>query len=379
LSTKQNSSAAVLTFNNLILTNFGVLHNTGTGASQIGLAGNLIVTNGGGTLSPGDGNIVVYSTVTGAGPLWIGDPVAACSYGVIFSGSISNFTGNLYATNLGAQMSAAPAMLAFSNNVDQIYGGSIVLMNSSTYTNAVAKQGTGKLTLTGGSTYTGATMVSAGTLWINGSLSTGPVFVVAGATLGGNGSMGGSVIVNSGGTLAPGTGGAGTLTIGGGLTLSGNLFFKLNKSSAQSNDYAAVSGTLINAGTGMLTVTNLGPALAAGDRFVLFNQPVSNGNALTIVPPAGASFTNNLSVDGSIRVLTVPGSIASNPTNITINVSGNSLALSWPVDHTGWQLQSNTNLANGNWLDVAGGAGTNQMSVPVALTNQSMYFRLAHP
>ena len=117
LSTKQNSSAAVLTFNNLILTNYGVLHNTGTGASSIGLAGNLMVTNGGGTLSPGDGNIVVYSTVTGAGPLWIGDPVAPCSYGVIFAGSISNFTGNIFATNLTAQLSAAPAMVPTNQSI----------------------------------------------------------------------------------------------------------------------------------------------------------------------------------------------------------------------------------------------------------------------
>ncbi|MDR3459800.1 MAG: polysaccharide lyase family 8 super-sandwich domain-containing protein [Verrucomicrobiae bacterium] len=379
LSTKQSSSAAVLTFNNLILTNYGVLHNTGTGGSQIGLAGNLTVANGGGALSPGDGNIVVYSTVTGAGPLWIGDPVAACSYGVIFSGSFTNFTGNIYATNMGAQASAAPAMLVFSNNADQVYAGNIVFMNSSTFTNAVAKQGTGKLTLTGRSTYAGATSVRAGTLSINGSLSTGPVLVAADATLGGNGLIGGSVIVNNGGTLAPGMGGTGTLTIGGRLALSGNLFFKLNKASSQSNDYAAVSGTLSNTGTGALTVTNLGPALVAGDRFILFNQPVSNGSALAIVPSDGVTFSNNLSADGSIQVLTVPIVTASNPTNIMVNVSGNILDLSWPVDHVGWRLQSTPALANSNWQDVAGSTGTNQVAVPVNVTNQAMFFRLVHP
>ena len=34
--------------------------------------------------------------------------------------------------------------------------------------------------------------------------------------------------------------------------------------------------------------------------------------------------------------------IASNPTNITFSVSGNTLSLSWPSDHLGWILQSNS-------------------------------------
>ncbi|HEY4417740.1 MAG TPA: polysaccharide lyase family 8 super-sandwich domain-containing protein [Verrucomicrobiae bacterium] len=379
LSSKQSSSAAVLTFSNLILTNYGVFHNTGTGASQIGVAGNLVVATGGGALSPGDGNIVVYSTVTGSAPLWIGDPVAPCSYGVIFAGTISNFTGSIYATNLGAQVNATVAMVTFSNALDQVYRGNLRLMDLSTYTNAVFKQGTGKLDLTGTNAYAGITSVKAGTLLIDGSLATSPVSVAAGAILGGGGTLGGSVTINSGGTLAPGHDSTGVLTMGGNLVLGGNLLFKLNKSSARSNDFVIVNGSLTNAGTGTLTVTNSGPALVAGDRFVLFNQPVANGDSLTIVPPTGVTFANNLLSDGSIQVLTVPAVIASYPTNITVNVSGNVLTLSWPADHIGWRLQSSPTLTGDSWQDVAGATGTNQMFLPVGITNQSLFFRLAHP
>ena len=89
----------------------------------------------------------------------------------------------------------------------------------------------------------------------------------------------------------------GTLTINNNLTLNGNLLFKVNKSlsPSQSNDIASVSGTLANGGTGTLTVTNLGPALVVGDRFMLFNKGLSGGGALTVTGGgAGVIWNNNL-------------------------------------------------------------------------------------
>ena len=129
--------------------------------------------------------------------------------------------------------------------------------------------------------------------------------------------------MQSGGTLSPGAS-LGTLTINSNLTLAGNLFIEVNKSASPSNDVVVVSGTLTNAGVGTVTVTNLGAAaLAAGDRFVLFNKAVLNGQALTIAPAPGASlaWTNKLAVDGSIAVV----SAAAQPvpaTNLTIVAAG---------------------------------------------------------
>jgi autotransporter-associated beta strand protein len=86
----------------------------------------------------------------------------------------------------------------------------------------LTKLGTGTLVLSGTNTYTGPTLVSAGTLSVNGSLASGSVVTVSsGATLGGTGTVSGALILSSGGLLSAGSGGAGTLSIGGGLTLNG--------------------------------------------------------------------------------------------------------------------------------------------------------------
>jgi autotransporter-associated beta strand protein len=166
------------------------------------------------------------------------------------------------------------------------------------------KTGNGTLALNNTETYTGPTTVSNGTLQVNGQLNAASAVTVNGTngTLAGTGIINGPVTVNAGGTLAPGTSSAiGTLTLNGGLTLNGNLLFKIKKLVSPSNDVASVSGALTNGGTGKLTVMNLGPALAVGDKFKLFNKPLTNGAALTVTG-AGAVWVNNLQVDGSISV-----------------------------------------------------------------------------
>jgi autotransporter-associated beta strand protein len=184
---------------------------------------------------------------------------------------------------------------------------------------SVKKDGVGEWVLSGANIYTGATTVNQGTLLVDspGSLSAASVVSVApGATLGGNGIINGPVTINSGGILSPGAS-IGTLTLNSNLTLAGDLFIELNKSSSPSNDVINVAGTLTNAGTGTVTVTNLGPALVAGDSFKLFNKPLLNGQALSIVSADSVIWTNKLAVDGSIAV--VPATMPQVPaTNLTI-------------------------------------------------------------
>jgi hypothetical protein len=64
-------------------------------------------------------------------------------------------------------------------------------------------------------------------------------------------------------------------------------------------------------------------------------------------------------------------------------LSGSQLTLSWPADHTGWRLQSQTNsVAVGlttNWFNVANSSTTNQMIMPITLTNGSVFYRLIYP
>ena len=75
--------------------------------------------------------------------------------------------------------------------------------------------------------------------------------------------------------------------------------------------------------------------------------------------------------------------VATNPTNISYSISGGNLTLVWPVDHTGWQLQVQTNpLTFGlgtNWVTVPGSDLTNQMLLPVNSMDGSVFFRLRFP
>ena len=240
--------------------------------------------------------------------------------------------------------------------------------------------GSNTLVLSAMNTYGGSTVVSNGTLQVNGEIGPGNVTVVGG-TLGGSGTVTGPVTVESGATLAPGTSAIGTLTINGSLALNGNALFKINSSASPSNDEAVVSGALSASGTGTLTVTNLGPALVAGDKFTLFNGPVAAGSALTVTG-GGVSWTNNLALNGSIAVLST-SVLPSTPTNITLTASSGSITLAWPSSYTGWLLQVQTNsLSTGlgsGWVTVAGSSATNRVILPVNPANPCVFYRLAYP
>lgn len=64
-------------------------------------------------------------------------------------------------------------------------------------TMALTKVGTGALTLSGANTYTGDTVVSAGTLFVNGSLGNSAVSVEAAATIGGTGDLAGNLTMDA--------------------------------------------------------------------------------------------------------------------------------------------------------------------------------------
>ena len=245
----------------------------------------------------------------------------------------------------------------------------------------LTKLGIGTLALNGISTYSGATVISNGTLQVNGQLAAGGVTVKSGAIISGTGLVGGSVTIQTGGTLAPGVS-VGTLTVNGNLTLAGNLLIELDKSLGASNDLVVVSGTLANTGTGTLTVSNLGPALVAGDSFKLFNKALVGGAALTItsMPGAGLAWSNNLAVDGTLAVIST---ISTVPPTLTYTVSGSNLTLSWPADHLGWRLLVQTNTLdvglNTNWFTWPNSTNLTSVSISIKSANPSVFFRLVYP
>src|SRR5262249_37045763 len=163
------------------------------------------------------------------------------------------------------------------NNTSTTFGGDI------TGAGNLFKGGTGTLTLIGTSTYSGTTLLSSGTLEINGSQPNSPV-VVFGGTLRGAGTIG--ALTMQGGTLDPGrVAGIGRLTVNGDVRLEQNATFRVRLNGTTPGtqfDQLRVIGPVPR------TVTLLNPRLdatiafnaAAGTRFSIIDN-TTDGNAPT--------------------------------------------------------------------------------------------------
>ena len=97
------------------------------------------------------------------------------------------------------------------------------------------------------------------------------------------------------------------------------------------------------------------------------------------------STTSSPFITGSGALLVGPP-INLTPTNISAAFISGSLVLSWPVDHIGWTLMSQTNnlskgvSANTNdWLRLTGSTGTNQLVIPISPASPGGYYRLIYP
>ena len=125
----------------------------------------------------------------------------------------------------------------------------------------------------------------------------------------------------------------------------------------------------------------------------------SGSGYANIVTNASLTFTNNGMANGTLYYFVVSATnsfgestnstqVGARPTSsapVTVGVTNlpGQLLFGWPADHTGWQLQSQTNnLATGlgtNWVNVTGSDQTNQKAWPLNATNGAGFFRLVRP
>jgi hypothetical protein len=138
------------------------------------------------------------------------------------------------------------------------------------------------------------------------------------------------------------------------------------------------------------------PAAASGIPSVAYqwyatnNLPVTGETGPTLVIPDAqatnayylvATNTYGMAISSTVLVNVFPVNL--NPTNIVCVFTNNQVTVSWPADHTGWELQAQTNsLSAGlgtNWVTVPNSYLINQVTVPVNPTNGSVYLRLVLP
>jgi autotransporter-associated beta strand protein len=139
----------------------------------------------------------------------------------------------------------------------------------------LTKSGLGSLTLSGASTYTGATTVSAGRLVVDGSI-TSATTVNSGGTLGGHGTVG-AVTIKSGGVISPGNS-PGTLTTGAeDWNGGGSYVWELNNASDAAGA-KGVSYDWLNIG-GALNLT-----ASSGTPFTIYVTSLTSGNVAGVAP-----------------------------------------------------------------------------------------------
>ncbi len=135
-------------------------------------------------------------------------------------------------------------------------------------TGSLTQAGSGRLVLTAANTYSGPTLVNAGTLSVNGSI-VGPAIVNNGGTLGGTGTVG-SVTVASGGTLAPGNS-IGTLTVKGNLSFAPGSIYRVKADATGAADRVNTTGTIAISG-GTVDVQASGGSYQRNTRYTILDS-----------------------------------------------------------------------------------------------------------
>jgi fibronectin type 3 domain-containing protein len=137
---------------------------------------------------------------------------------------------------------------------------------------------------------------------------------------------------------------------------SGATGYNLKRSTISNGTYTVIAGNLA-----ALAYTNVG---------------LVNGMTYFWVVSATNSFGESAnSIESSAR----PVSTALPP--LSFATSAGQIQLSWPTDHVGWRLETQTNLLNAgtNWVTIPGSQAADQMTFPLDLNSGTRFFRLAYP
>jgi len=383
---------------------------------------------GGGVTKEGTGTLVLNANTTIRGTFKV-------SAGTAVMGNDNRF-GNPGPVHPDMSVDGVLDLNGYDNAVDGLYGaGSVINAGTSTlvvttngsvaqthnsdpiFTGVISggttikKEGTARTqTFSGHNTYTGNTIVKAGTLKLGatGSISNSPNIivsagaafdvsavtgyaVVAGQSLTGNGTVAGAVAVASGGQIGAGES-AGTLTLGAGLDLSGGgtnvweLAANSTSDPGTNSDQIVLSGgSLTLGGASVLSIRFTGTATTpvSSDpfwqaertwRIISATGAASNFAQIENGSFAAGNFSTSVDANGILLTFTPNATPMPTPPHITSIIGAGTASVTVNYTNTlagtNYTLQYNTNLSTANWYDVgtaaAPGTSASQNDSPPA-------------
>jgi autotransporter-associated beta strand protein len=302
---------STLTVDNAALTTFsGVLSGPGG-----------LTDTGSGMLILSGANTYAGPTIINAGTLQLGavNTVPGGSAVTVGSGAtldLNNFNAAIGSlSGQGSVLLGSGALTTGNDNSSTTFSGIV------SGTGSITKVGTGTLTFAGNNTYEGSTMVSAGTLLVNGAQPGSNVMVANGAILGGAGMVG---TIIAAGTVSPGGPGTATLT-------SGNVVFDAGSTFA-----VTLNGTTAGTGYDQLTVSGNADLTADPTLHLAVSFVGNMDDTFTIITSTG-------SLMGTFAGLPDNSTISANGQMFRINYSGNAATLTRIVGSTTTVVTSSVN------------------------------------
>ena len=375
--TKVGDNTVVLEMRNisplsqLVIGNGGIIY-ANTGGSSIGSAASILITNNAwmdswDNFAPIRGNSISNNI------------------------TIANGGGQLWNT-LGAQGSGTAPADSYYGNVT--LNDNLTIINTSTFngvqghmTFAGAISGTGNIsiagdvgnivTFSGMNTYSGSTTVSnyVKLLTTTANQSGGAYDVVDSAIL--------DVALTNGQPTLP----VSRLTLDSQASSGGYLSFSRISFPSATTPIIYATNLIINAGTITPPATNY----AVGEfPLIKYTGTIGGTGGFAVLQldsaalPANvtATLTNNTANNSiDLLVTSAPATLPSTGTNITFQVTGSQLTLSWPSTYLGWLLQSNSvSLTQTNaWFPVPGSGTVTQQVIQIDPTQPEVFYRMAHP
>jgi hypothetical protein len=281
----------------------------GYGGGGLGAGGAIFVQEGA-SLSFAGSTGILFNSVTGGGtanpPLVVqtGGPaiIADIPKGQAFGSGIylqGNNTLTFRPDGTGTAHDAQGNLVAFLGQyIFDVIGDDVGSAAAAGYAGAagytmgqtgIVVDGTGTLTLFATNTYSGATIVSQGTLDVEGSIARSAVTVQSGGTLSGSGTTG-AVTVQSGGMFDPGAGDMHTGSLS--FSFGASLALQLGGTAAGHFDQVVVNGTVALGGAtlDLSLLTGFTPAVGNSFRIIDNDGTVDAVNGTFAGHAEGSSF-----------------------------------------------------------------------------------------